>query len=524
MKAKTLSFFILTLLLLAGLTVADGEASAKKLDAPHIKQMPELPRGCEVTSLSMLLQDQGVNVGKMQLAKEVKKVPFKTNGVYGNPYDGFVGNMYTYGLPGLGVYHGPIFDLANKYLPGKVVDFTGSSPSAIYKAIDMGSPVWVITNTQFKQLPSSYFQTWNTSSGNLKITYKEHSVLVTGYDSQYVYINDPLYNKKNRAVPRKNFEASWIQMGSQAIAAIPKADWAKELSAGQIGKLTIMKPITLWDRTSTGLKAGRVLQPFETLKVCGYDGNYGGQYKLCGGGYVTNMAGYIRYETPPSSMLQERAVADAQKVLAAAKSYAGSLKWEIQADYRKGKYPGNVAGYPNMTYFNKTKEYMNLSQGAIGRVGDAVKKQALQNELNADVMTYYKRAVGYIDAVTSGKKLVDMAHSMDAAVMADPLGDAGEAKYHQLSAEVRKNAVLLYRVYGQSTREAVLAAYKKPAEDMIAKHRYTVTAKMMMDDFKALDQAKVAPEEYNQRAAELKAVVGQIKDAGVRERFLAELK
>lgn len=64
-------------------------------DVPFIKQLPELPRGCEVTSLAMLLQYKGVQVDKMQLASEIHRVPFEQNGVRGNPYEGFVGNIYT---------------------------------------------------------------------------------------------------------------------------------------------------------------------------------------------------------------------------------------------------------------------------------------------------------------------------------------------------------------------------------------------------------------------------------------------
>jgi uncharacterized protein YvpB len=72
----------------------------------------------KVTILAMMLQDAEVNVDKLTLAREVKKVPFMKDGYHGNPYDGFVGNMYTYSEPGLGVYHGPIVELAERYLSG----------------------------------------------------------------------------------------------------------------------------------------------------------------------------------------------------------------------------------------------------------------------------------------------------------------------------------------------------------------------------------------------------------------------
>jgi uncharacterized protein YvpB len=202
--------------------VPKGVFAGNLISAPHIKQLPELPRGCEVTSLAMMLQHAGVKVDKMQLAKEVAKIPFKQNGLYGNPYQGFVGNMYTFTQPGLGVYHGPIEALAKKYLSNRVLNLTGSNIAYVYKMINKGIPVWVITNSKFKKLSSSEFRTWNTKQGKLAITYREHSVLITGYDSKNVYINDPLYSKKNRSVNRANFEASWIQMGKQAISYFPK--------------------------------------------------------------------------------------------------------------------------------------------------------------------------------------------------------------------------------------------------------------------------------------------------------------
>ncbi|KFN03231.1 peptidase C39 family protein [Bacillus clarus] len=189
-------------------------------NVPFIKQLPELPRGCEVTSLAMLLQHNGVQVDKMQLASEIHRVPFEEKGLRGNPYEGFVGNIYTKSEPGYGVYHQPIFKLAEKYVPEKVMNLTGRDVEDLYKVISSGSPVWVIANTTFKPLDEDNFETWNTSSGEVKITYYEHSAVVIGYDQNFVYVNDPLANNPRKAVPRTQFETAWDQMGKQAITIL----------------------------------------------------------------------------------------------------------------------------------------------------------------------------------------------------------------------------------------------------------------------------------------------------------------
>lgn len=192
------------------------------IDAPIIKQLPELPRGCEVTSLAMLLQHAGVEVDKMTLAENIKKEPStyrQENGViyFGHPNDGFVGDMYSFHNPGLGVYHKPIKELADQFLPGRMIDLTGSDFQELKIHLSDNRPVWVIINTTYSRLPESRFQTWQTPSGPVDITYKEHSVLLTGYDAQYIYFNDPLTGEKNKKAPITEFEDSWVQMGSQAI-------------------------------------------------------------------------------------------------------------------------------------------------------------------------------------------------------------------------------------------------------------------------------------------------------------------
>ncbi|HET7578780.1 MAG TPA: C39 family peptidase [Bacillales bacterium] len=193
------------------------------LDAPLIKQFPELPRGCEVTSLAMLVQFAGYGVDKMELAKNIKKAPTPYQVIhgqvhFGNPNVGFVGAMDTYDEPGLGVYHGPVADLARSYMGDRVIDLTGDSFEAVLDQLADGIPVWVINNTRFTRLPEKFWETWQTPEGPIQITYKEHSVLVTGYDQNWIYFNDPLAGVKNRKMKRASFIEAWKQIGSQAIS------------------------------------------------------------------------------------------------------------------------------------------------------------------------------------------------------------------------------------------------------------------------------------------------------------------
>lgn len=191
------------------------------LQAPLINQFPELPRGCEVTSLAMLMQYHDIEADKMSLAREIEKdkTPYQVKGnkvYFGNPNKGFVGNMYSLNEPGYGVYHQPLKQLAEQYAGERVRDLTGSSFYEILAALNRNEPVVVITNVTFQKLPDSAFMTWHTQDGPIQVTMKEHAVLITGYDRDYIYFNDPIDGKSKKA-PFNDFVDAWVQMGKQAI-------------------------------------------------------------------------------------------------------------------------------------------------------------------------------------------------------------------------------------------------------------------------------------------------------------------
>lgn len=200
------------------------EIPQEVLNVPLILQLPDLPRGAAVTSLAMLLNFAGEKVDKTELATNLKKdmTPLSkdANGNihWGNPYEGFVGEMFFFDSPGYGVYHPPIMELAADHLPNQMINLSGAEFQDVLYPIHQGSPVWVIIHTQFKTLDENQFQTWQTPTGEVEVTYYQHSVLITGYDDQVIYYNDPLSLEVNRPMQLERFQQAWEQMGKQAIS------------------------------------------------------------------------------------------------------------------------------------------------------------------------------------------------------------------------------------------------------------------------------------------------------------------
>jgi len=179
---------------------------------PFIHQLPELPRGCEVTALAMLINFRGLMVDKNDLAVVIKKSPLR----YDDPNNGFIGDMYSLTTHGLGVYHMPIAELARGYMPREIIDISGCEIEDLLYFLDRERPVWVLTNSRFAVMPDSEFVTWNTPDGAIKVTNRMHAVVITGYDERFFYYHDPNVGP-NQKQPRGNFSGGWVQMGRQAV-------------------------------------------------------------------------------------------------------------------------------------------------------------------------------------------------------------------------------------------------------------------------------------------------------------------
>lgn len=199
---------------------------------PEITQYPQLKNGCEVTSLTMLLNYRDVDVSKMTLAAQVKKDPTPLIGnvddieSWGDPNVGFVGDIYT--SPGYGVYHHPLLELAQRYVGKRAIDLTGDSFTTIENFVSHNDPVEVITSFYFKPQGDDWESYTDEFHHRERINVDEHAVLIVGYSPRYVWINNPAIEFGYEVVPKTPFTLAWKQFGSQAITILQKRNPQKK--------------------------------------------------------------------------------------------------------------------------------------------------------------------------------------------------------------------------------------------------------------------------------------------------------
>lgn len=210
---------------------AAGEAplpAQAMISVPPQNQHPQLPNGCEVTSLSMLFTAIGDPISKMTLAKEMPydPTPLVKNSSgqivsWGNPNVGFVGSPYVWSN-GFGIYHGPIIKMINKILPGTAVDLTHKPFNDLLSYVAKGIPVEAWVTVPLKPT-NEFWVTWQTPEGPFTTTLEEHAVLIVGYDKNNIYVNNPFNGEKEEPVSRSNFIGAWNQLGDQAVTIVPSA-------------------------------------------------------------------------------------------------------------------------------------------------------------------------------------------------------------------------------------------------------------------------------------------------------------
>ncbi|MFE8701720.1 hypothetical protein ACFYKX_14035 [Cytobacillus sp. FJAT-54145] len=181
-----------------------------------------------------------------------------------------------------------------------------------------------------------------------------------------------------------------------------------------------------------------------------------------------------------SNSADAASVTEAEKAVVKAEKLAGALKWEVSIEHRKNVYPNNLVGYPNMKLHNDTKKALADATKLVSTL-KGKEKEVLQARLDANVSTYLKRSVAYIDAVSSGLKIQKKYVELKAKFDKGQMDDQTEKLYHEVSWEIKKNSFMLDRVYGVTTREEFRDFYKETAEDLQKELLYPVSIKMQID-------------------------------------------
>lgn len=206
-------------------TTLQTNASIKKrnvlLNVPLVYQNPELKYGCEVTSLTMVLQYAGVRTDKMKLYQKIKKDPDPLVRIkgdiinWGDPADGFVGDM-TGKEAGYAVFDKPIEELVNHYLPNRAVNLTQQPFTKLEEHVSKGFPIVVWTTGDYN-LPDRW-ESWKHKNKLIKTPLDLHAVVLVGYNNNYVFLNDPLSGRKQVMVSKDRFISSWKALNSRAVS------------------------------------------------------------------------------------------------------------------------------------------------------------------------------------------------------------------------------------------------------------------------------------------------------------------
>ena len=194
-------------------------------DFKILNQFPTLPTGCEVVSLTSVLNYYGMDVSMTTMADEY--MPRSSEPYYNvDPDEYFVGST-PYTWDGFGCYPGCIVKTANNYFSAnniedyKVVNITGCSVDDVFNYIENGVPVitWGTSNFATPRWDAYWFV------GGKKINWcnYEHCLVTVGYDknSGVVTLGDDS-GGYNREVSLEQYKVVFEGMGNMAVVVLPK--------------------------------------------------------------------------------------------------------------------------------------------------------------------------------------------------------------------------------------------------------------------------------------------------------------
>ena len=180
-----------------------------------VNQHPELPTGCEITSLTAVLNYYGYNVDKCTMSDNYleKGEAWKTDFHYA--FAGDPRSSYAYGC-----YAPAIVKAANKYLREKnsalsARQLSGYTFEELFNFTSSGTPVIVWATMDMSQ--GYYSQSWTASNGNRVTWYAgEHCLVLLGGNKDVVYAADPTYGAI-KTYNRSLFKKRYQELFSQAV-------------------------------------------------------------------------------------------------------------------------------------------------------------------------------------------------------------------------------------------------------------------------------------------------------------------
>lgn len=199
-----------------------------RLDVPYMDQREKYPTGCESVSTVMALQYAGVEIAvETWIDRYLPKgaLPHTENGILvgANPWKAFPGDPYS--AEGWGCFVPVIEKAAEDALAG-----TGFRVKPLYNLpfaalcrlyVSRGIPVilWA-TLDMAEGRPCT---PWQMDDGTGEYTWTEpmHCLLLTGFDGEKVYCNDPMRGK-DTAYPWDKAEKAYHTMHTQAAVVLPE--------------------------------------------------------------------------------------------------------------------------------------------------------------------------------------------------------------------------------------------------------------------------------------------------------------
>ena len=190
-----------------------------QLPVAYLSQLPELPTGCEITSLTTVLNYFGYSVDKGTMADRYLPKCGLGDGSFWDYFLGDPRDSYSFGC-----YSNPIVAAANSYLETqgsqhKVYNYSNSSFSTLLQQIEAGFPV-VLWSTM--DLKTAYMtKQWEINGETIQWTAPEHCVVMIGYDlsAGTVTISDPMRGMVVRNL--QTMASRYEQMHSQAVVIKP---------------------------------------------------------------------------------------------------------------------------------------------------------------------------------------------------------------------------------------------------------------------------------------------------------------